>query len=307
MAASFPASLLFMCREKERPWERRRLQGWVGESHPTFTPTLPFLWSPQPAETTLLVKYFLFNARLVDLVLHSSVVEFCTFQGFRLHSTSHEWLAFVVYLYLVTVILHLLRRFKRQAISLFELNYIPSFHRHSSPLGSPVLVLFILRVRKHNGVTHILPFALVTSADLPLVRLILEGQRSLVHPTNITQLLACQPIVEKRKWEKMVFYRGKVLAVIYAARLLRKNLKKFRVERDLNPWPLRCRCSALLGAGHVLRSKHTREEQMNRNICESVWCALRVRGCLLREWKAVLLHFFRIIHWWRSRYYMWHI
>ena len=55
------------------------------------------------------------------------------------------------------------------------------------------------------------------------------------------------------------FNRRKILAVSTQLKQLRKKAwKKFRLERDSNPWPLRCRCRALptevssqLGAGHI--------------------------------------------------------
>ena len=54
----------------------------------------------------------------------------------------------------------------------------------------------------------------------------------------------------------------------------KKAWKKFRLERDSNPWPLRYRCSALpiepssqLGAGHCVNSLYTRwGDEMKLNI-----------------------------------------
>ena len=55
--------------------------------------------------------------------------------------------------------------------------------------------------------------------------------------------------------------RKKILTVSTLLKQLRKPEKKFRLERDSTPRPLRCRCSTLptelssqLGAGHIVSS-----------------------------------------------------
>ena len=57
----------------------------------------------------------------------------------------------------------------------------------------------------------------------------------------------------------------------FVKQLRKESLKKMRLERDSNPWPLRCRRSALpaelsrqLGAGHIVSSKYTHEGWINK-------------------------------------------
>ena len=68
--------------------------------------------------------------------------------------------------------------------------------------------------------------------------------------------------------------------------------KKFRSVRDLNPWPLRYRCSALptepssqLGAGHYVGSKWT--SQVVNNGCKYMKIIARVLALYKSYWAAM--------------------